>query len=244
MKRILILEDNVDSREYMEKIVRDACQEQDLIFACANVEDAYRYAANSNIDLFIIDIMMKTGAVNDVSGLIFVEHMRERQCYLFTPIIFVTALQDLNRYTIEHLRCHTFIEKPYDNQKVRDIVAEALLFPGKRPVRKYYSFKQDGIIVQIASNEFVYAEVDQHRIVLHKSNGEAEKITYMSLHRLLEEIGDNDIFQCSRNTVVNRAYIDKVDFVNRVISLKDELGSIEIGVTYKNNVRQILEVIE
>lgn len=244
MKRILILEDNADSREYMERIVREVCQERDIIFACENVEDAYRYAANSNIDLFIVDIMLKTGAVNDVTGLTFVEHMRERQCYMFTPIIFVTALQDLNRYTMERLRCHTFIEKPYDYWKVKDVVAEALLFPGKRPDRKYYSFKQDGIIVQISADEFVYAEVDKHRIILHKNNGETDTINYMSLHRLLEEIGNDDIFQCSRHIIINRAYIDNADIVNRVINLKNDLGSVEIGVTYKNEVRQILEVIE
>lgn len=244
MKRILILEDNADSREYMEWIVRKVCQERDIIFACENVQDAYQYAANSNIDLFIIDIMMKTGAVNDVSGLTFVEHMRERQCYMFTPIIFVTALQDLNRYTIDRLRCHTFIEKPYDDRKVMDIIAEALLFPGKRPDRKYYSFKQDGIIVQIASDEFVYAEVDKHRLILHKSNGETDAINYISLHKLLVEIGNDDIFQCSRNMIINRAYIDNADIVNRVINLKNDLGSVEIGVTYKNEVRKILEVIE
>ncbi|MBO5473939.1 MAG: response regulator [Lachnospiraceae bacterium] len=244
MKRILILEDNADSREYMVNLVREVCQERDIIFACENVQDAYRYAANSNIDLFIIDIMMKTGAVNDVSGLTFVEHMRERECYMFTPVIFVTALQDLNRYTIERLHCHTYIEKPYDNRRVKDVIAETLLFPGKRPDRKYYTFKQDGVIVQIACKEFVYAEVMKHHIFLHKSNGEVNMISYMSLHKLLEEIGNDDIFQCSRHMIVNRAYIDKADIVNRVINLKDDLGSVEIGVTYKNDVRQILEVIE
>lgn len=244
MKRILILEDNADSREYMVKIVREVCRERDMIFSCENVEDAYRYAANSNIDLFIIDIMMKIGAVNDVSGLTFIEHMRERECYMFTPVIFVTALQDLNRYTIDRLRCHTFIEKPFDYQDFKDAVAEALLFPGKRPDKKYYSFKRDGIIVQIACSEFVYAEVIKHHIFLHKSNGEVDMISYMSLHRLLEEIGNDDIFQCSRHMIVNRAYIDNADIVNRVINLKSDLGSVEIGVTYKNEVRQILEVIE
>lgn len=244
MKRILILEDNVESREYMEKIVRDVCRERDMIFSCGNVQDAYHYAANSNIDLFIIDIMLKTGAVNDVSGLTFIQHMRERECYMFTPVIFVTALQDLNRYTIDRLRCHTFIEKPFDYQGFRDVVAEALLFPGKRPDKKYFSFKQDGIIVQIASSEFVYAEVIKHHILLHKSNGDVDMITYMSLRKLLEEIGNDEIFQCSRHMIVNRAYIDNADIVNRVINLKNDLGSVEIGVTYRNEVRRILEVIE
>lgn len=243
MKRILILEDNVESKEYMEKIVREVCQPRDIIFACENVQDAYCYAANGNIDLFIIDIMMNTGVANDMSGLTFVEHMRQRQCYMFTPVIFVSALQDLNRYTIDHLRCHSFIEKPFDYDVVRRTVAESLLFPGKRPDRKYYSFKQDGIIVQVASNEFVYAEVSKHRIILHKSNEESVLISHMSLHRLLEIIGNDDVFQCSRYMIVNRAYIDNADIVNRVIRLKNDLGSIEIGVTYKNEVKRILEVM-
>lgn len=244
MKRILILEDNDDAREHMGKIVREVCGERDIILSCSDVQDAYQYAARSYIDLFIVDIMLKTGAVNDVSGLTFVEHMRENLYYMFTPVIFVTALQDLNRYTIDRLRCHTFIEKPFDDQGVKNMVAEALLFPGKRPCRQYFSFKQDGIIVQVASNEFVYAEVIRHHIFLHKSNGDVDTISYMSLHRLLEEIGNDDIFQCSRHMIVNRAYIANADMVNRVIKLKDNLGSVEIGVTYKNEVRQILEVIE
>ncbi|MCD7726606.1 MAG: LytTR family transcriptional regulator DNA-binding domain-containing protein [Clostridiales bacterium] len=244
MKRILILEDNVDSRAYMERLIREVCQERDRIYACENVQEAYLYAANGNIDLFVIDIMTKTGATNDVSGLTFIEHMRERECYLFTPVIFVTALQDLNRYTIDRLRCYMFFEKPFDTQDFKGTVAEALLFPGKKPDRKYYSFKQDGIIIQIACSEFVYAEVIRHHTFLHKSDGEVERISYMSLHRLLEEIGNDDVFQCSRHMIVNRAYINNADMVNRIINLKNDLGSVEIGVTYKNEVRQILGVIE
>lgn len=244
MKRILILEDNADSRVYMEKIVREVCQERDVIFACEKVQDAYQYAANSNINLFIIDIMMKNGKTHDTAGLTFVEHMRERECYMFTPVIFVTGLQDINRYTIDHLRCHSFIEKPFDEQVIRRVVAEALLFPGEKPKRKYYSFKQDGIIIQIACNEFVYAEVVKHCIHLHKNNGKVITISYISLHKLLEEIGNDNVFQCSRHAIVNRAYIDNVDIINRVIHLQNNLGSIEIGVTYKNEVRELLGVIE
>ena len=44
--------------------------------------------------------------------------------------------------------------------------------------------------------------------------------------------------QCSRSVVVNTDYIHNVDITNRVIQLKKQVGTVEIGIMYKKELRE------
>ena len=45
-------------------------------------------------------------------------------------------------------------------------------------------------------------------------------------------LDSDDFIQCIRSAVVNRCYIHNVDITNRVIQLKNRMGTVEIGVMY------------
>lgn len=93
MKKILILEDNISALEYMENIVHQL-DIKNGVYAFRNTKDAYQCAMERKIDLFLTDIILDTKRPGDVSGLEFVENIRRVEQYNFTPVIFVTSLED------------------------------------------------------------------------------------------------------------------------------------------------------
>ena len=64
------------------------------------------------------------------------------------------------------------------------------------------------------------------------------KIPYITLKKLLSDVDGYNVIQCSRNTLVNKEFVQNVDFTNRVIQLKDNHGRVEIGVMFKKDMRE------
>lgn len=236
-KKILILEDNPATLEHLTNIVREV-DNHNAVYFFDNIKDAYQCAMEKTIDLFMIDIILDTSNPGDASGLKFVENIRRVEHYSFTPIIFVTSLEDARSYTYENLHCYSFIEKPFDVDRVKQMVEQCLRFPGKGNSSKTLYFRKDGIILAVEREDIVFAESIEHIMHIHTKQGDVLKIPYITIKKLLEEIDSLDIIQCSRNTVVNKNYILNVDIPNRMIKLKGNLGRVEIGVMFKKHVKE------
>ncbi len=236
MKKVLILEDNSVMLRHLSNIVRELDKGND-VFAFDNVKDAYQCVFERAIDLFIVDIILDTSNPADSSGLQFVENIRQVERYSFTPVIFVTSLEDVKSYTYENLHCYSFIEKPFDVSRVKQTIAQCLKFPGGGQGKKTLFFQKDGIILAVDRDDFVYAESINHVMYIHTKQKDVLEIPYVTVKKLMEEIDSPDIVQCSRNTIVNKRYCYYIDLSNRIIELKDKMGRLEIGVTFKNNVK-------
>ena len=59
-------------------------------------------------------------------------------------------------------------------------------------------------------------------------------LPYVPLSRFAKDLDPRYFLQCSRSTIVNRRYISSVDTVNNYISLKRELGRLDIGRVMKS----------
>lgn len=236
MKKILILEDNLAAREHLLGIVRDVDEEKE-VYSFGDIKDAYRCAMEKTVDLFLIDIILDTSRPGDVSGLQFAENIREVASYRFTPIIFITSLEDSKLYTYEKLHCYSFIEKPFDEERVKQAVEQCLKFPAGDKGNKTLFFRKEGIILAAEREDITYAESREHSMHIHTRQEDVLKIPYLTLKKFLEEVDSSDFIQCSRNTVVNRAYVQTVDIPNRMIRLKDGHGMVEIGVMFKKQMK-------
>ncbi|MBO5097007.1 MAG: hypothetical protein J6B96_01680 [Agathobacter sp.] len=75
MKKILVLEDNPVTLEYITSLIQEIAV-KNTIFACSDMKMAYQYALEKDIDLFIIDIILDTSRPGDSSGLKFVDGIR------------------------------------------------------------------------------------------------------------------------------------------------------------------------
>ena len=240
MKKILVLEDNVVTLKYIMSLVQDL-DNKNVIFACSDVRDAYKYALEKEIDLFIIDIILDTSRLGDSSGLKFVDGIRDIDRYAFTPVIFVTSLEDARLHTYEKLHCYSFVEKPFDPNKLKELIIQCLNFPSIEQKRKTMYFRKDGIILAADRDEIVYVECINHILNIHMKQGDLLSVPYVTLKKFLSDIDSDDFIQCSRSAVVNKRYIHNVDITNRVIQLKKQIGTVEIGIMYKKGLKDILK---
>lgn len=236
----MILEDNVLTNRYLQEIVQEL-DDKIRIFSFTDIKDAYQCVLDKRIDLFIIDIILVASVPGDSSGLKFVDGIRKISNYSFTPVIFVTSLEDAKLYTYEKLHCYSFVEKPFDSEKLKVLVQECLNFPSIVEKRKTLYFRKDGIILAVDREDIVYAESINHIMNIHTIQGDVLKIPYITLKKLMEEMDDANIIQCSRSTLVSKTYIDNVDIPNQVIRLKDGFGNVEIGIVYKKKLKEILK---
>lgn len=237
LKKILILEDNLAALEHLAGIVREL-DTRNALYTFTNIKDAYQCAMERTIDLFLVDIILDTSHPGDASGLKFVENIRRIEHYSFTPIIFITSLEDARSYTYENLHCYSFIEKPFDVNRVKLSVEQCLRFPGNAPNTKTLYFRRDGIILAVERDEIVYAESIDHIMHIHTKQGDVLKIPYITIKKLLEETDSLDMIQCSRNTIINKNFVQNVDIPNRIIQLKGDFGRVEIGIMFKKSVKE------
>ena len=122
MKRVLIVEDNKKHMEALQTLLSDI--EDIQIIKAYNMTEACYMLSLYDFSLFIVDIVLDTEKANDVSGINLVKHIRDIERYEFTPVIFITSLEDPQLYTYRDLHCYQYIEKPFDKEKTQKIILE------------------------------------------------------------------------------------------------------------------------
>ena len=105
-------------------------------------------------------------------------------------------------------------------------------------MRKTLYFRKDGIVLALDQEEIIYAEVCKHKLLIHTTHKDMITLSGMTLTKFLEDAEGMDFIRCSRHTVVNKRYVRNVDVTNGMIGLKNDYGSIEIGITYKKIMRE------
>lgn len=231
MKTVLIVEDNVRSMEMLVKIIENLRTGVEIKTASSQ-EEAAILAMKFNIDLFMLDIILNASNPGDVSGMKFAEYIRTLQKYKYTPIIFITALEDPELHAYSDLHCYYYVEKPYDVEKVSSVISEALEFPAVHNEPQNIFFRKDGILYKKEISEILYIENSRAGQTVYCSNGNL-KLPYKPNYKILEELASDKFIQCSRYHIINYDYIDKIDTVNRYILLKGVKTPIEIGNSFK-----------
>lgn len=239
MNTILVLEDNDNNREMLVKILLDMDIKMD-VKETSNPKDAMTLAMNNNIDLFLIDIILDSSRTGDVSGLKFAENIRMVQKYKYTPIVFVTALEDPILYAYRDIHCYHYIEKPYDSVSVTKVVLEALEVPKKKEEPHDVFFRREGILYKKNITDIVYIENSRSGQVIHCTNGDL-KMPYKPNKQLMNELHSSKFLRCNRYNIINTDYIEEVDTVNRYIKMKNVDGLLEIGIAFKKRFLEELE---
>lgn len=238
-KNVLIFEDKETVRLLVKKLVHEVDPTAN-VFLTEEISQAYALLMNKRIDLFLVDIILDTSNSSDVSGLKYVAQLRKIEQYAFTPVIIISTLEDQELHSYRNLHCYGYVEKPFDPDEVKKLLSDALKYQHNRTDGEMLFFRSDGIYHAVEKDKVVYAESINHVLHIHTAEKDVMKIPYVTLKKLMEEMDSEDVFQCSRNTVVNKRYICNVDITNRFIQFKNGLGQVEIGLTYKKEVKGIL----
>ncbi len=86
----------------------------------------------------------------------------------------------------------------------------------------------------------IYIENSRRKIKIFCVNDELE-IPYKTSEDILREL-DSDLFvQCSRYCIINKRYIEQIDYANRFIKLKHIDKPVEIGVIMQKAFKKRLE---
>ena len=235
-KNVLILEDNRDASEMLQKILKELDQEVE-IYTAFSLKEAYMQAMQTTMDVFLLDIMLDTKEKGDVSGMMFAEKIRGVNKYAFTPIIFTTCLEDPKLHAFTHIHSFAYLEKPYCQKEIKKILSQALHFTTERYQDKNLYFRREGILFSIKSGDVVSIESSHHKLYIQTKKEKLE-MPYRTCKQLIQDMDCDDFIQCSRSIIINKRYIDSIDIVNRFITLQKSYGQIEIGITY---VKKIME---
>lgn len=236
MKTILILEDNKKILDTLVTAVREISEDVS-VYPVQTLEMAYAIAFSKSIDLFLLDIILTTKYPGDISGFDFAQQVRKHEAYMFTPIIFITSLEDRKFYAYSEIHSYAYLEKPFSMLQLKELIKETLKFPGPKTCDKELYMRKDGILYQIKLKKVIYIECENHKLLIHMIDKFLE-IPYYTIKKFLNEANAPYLFQCSRNTVVNRAYIDYVDIVNRYIRVKDLDILLDIGPGFVKKILQ------
>ena len=231
MKTILIVEDNAKSREMLIKIIKDIRDDVDIKEA-SSIEEASSLVMKNNIDLFMLDIILSSTNPSDVSGMQFAEHIRTIPKYKYSPIIFITALEDPALHAYSEIHCYYYVEKPYDAKKVAQVISDALEMPKADENPHNIFFRREGILYKKEVSDIIYIENTRAGQTVYCVNGNL-KLPYKPIKKIMEELGSNKFKQCSRFHIVNEEHIDEIDTVNRYVKLRGVNELVELGNTYK-----------
>ncbi len=237
MKNILILEDNKNHLEALAQILEGI--EDVKIFQVSSVKEAYEMLLYHDFKVFLIDIILDTKKLGDVSGIDFVKQLRDNRRYKFTPVIFITALEDPYLSAFKELHCYAYIEKPFQEDYVIKTVKEALEFPVAEDTDNTVFFRKEGVLYSVKTSDITHIIVSRAGVNVHTIKG-CLRLPYKPIPDLLSSLNSTDFIQCSRSAIVNKTYIDNVDLPNRYVKLKGEGECIEIGSIMKKYFRMEL----
>jgi len=237
-KNVLVLEDNVHARLMLQKILRRIDINLN-VYCFSSADEALTKALEITFDVFLVDIILNTSIAGDVSGFIFAEKIRLIKKYGFTPIIFITSLQDLHNSSYRLIHAYEYIEKPFDQEAVARTIKTALQYTTPREHTKYISFRKDGIMYSFNVAQIVYTEVGRHVMTVYGRDKKLE-VPYMTCDKFLKQADSGMFLKISRNTIVNREYIEYTDGRNRLIKLQGYDEPVLIGITYVKKVMEEL----
>ena len=241
MIRILILEDQEISRKALkEMILSIGGPGQIVVDEAASFSMAKKLIESDvNYSAFFLDINLDESKPDDMSGMDIAAFVRGYIKYELTPIIMVTSIASLEMEAYRRLHCYQYLIKPYMRVDVENVVKKLLALQNVKE-EKSIVVKKDGINYRIKCNAIVFVKAVPRGVCLYLKK-EVMKIPYLTIVKLLEQLDKDEFIQCHRMFVVNKKYIENVDFVNRMIKMEYYDEDIEIGGTYKNHLKEMLD---
>ena len=182
---VLILEDNRQILNVLEELVMSVAEDE-KVYATDNVGEAYKIAMETSIDVFLLDIILYTDKKGDTSGMQYAQSMRKLERYRFTPIIFITSLEDPEMYALRDLHAFGYIEKPFAPSQVKNLLRDALHFKTQKETDAMMFFRKDGILYPVKCNRVIYMELIKRKICIHMKNGDVLSIPYKSFREIME----------------------------------------------------------
>lgn len=239
-KCILILEDEPASLQFLLRIAGESCPLWCDVYGYDNLESAFRCMEQHEILLFIVDIRL-TEDEHDRSGYEFVEKLRKSSKYRFTPVIFVTGLEEPRADAYKELHCMGYLQKPFDMEQISRMITMCLEFP-KQDKPKKICIRQEGVYLFVEQEQIVYLRTSRKQLQILFRNGELQTYDYVPLRDILAQITSEKMILCGKGIAVNRKWIDHVRVRERELYLKGIEKPVPVGIHYMSHLTHSLTV--
>ena len=85
MKKVLVVEDKMEAREVLVRLLKEI-DEGTAVYTAENEDEAYCIAMKKTIDVFLIDIILHPEQTGDQSGAVFAQHIRRWRSIFLLPL--------------------------------------------------------------------------------------------------------------------------------------------------------------
>lgn len=238
MVRIFVLEDDKQSRVALKEMLCYIAEDIKVDTAASLSEARLLLQGGHPYELFLLDVNLEKEDPTDASGLLFAKDIRGIAQYEFTPLVMITSVATLEVEAYRRVHCYQYILKPYDEKELQDVVGKVLSHV-RATEKPFIIVKKNGINYKILCQEIVFCRAIPRGVCLCLRQEQMD-IFYLSVRQLLEKLPKCDFFQCHRMFVVNKNYVKFYDLVNQMIEVEGYQEKIDIGVTYKAEIRRLL----
>ena len=220
--KIAICDDEKSIRDHIEKCVRET--EPDAV--TEQYPDASSVVtASFDADILFLDIQMP--GMDGMKAARILRTMGSK-----TIIVFVTAVEE---YVFEafDVGAVQYIVKPFDRNKLIGTIKKAVDLANEKKrietalsdknesdVGRTFLIKSGGLNMKVTLADISYAEVLEHRIILHMND--KERIEYYGKMSDLEKIAGDDFFRVHRAFLINLSYVKSYD-AKTVIIMGDSI---------------------
>ncbi len=203
------------------------------ILSFSKAGEGLQYAKQEAVDLFILDIQLL-----DYKGTSLAKQIRAIPEYIYTPIIFATALAGEELLAYREIKCYSFLIKPFSKEEFKRTFCDALgLSKQIKNTSKTIRIEQKRFVFDYEINNIIYIESFGKQVVIHTKDNSidgGDTISGYSLLKILELIDNPAIVQCHKSFIVNSTYISYIDKQQRLIHLKGSAVPIPIGNKYQS----------
>ena len=230
-RTLLILEQESKRRERIRQIV-DETLDYVTIHIAETVAEAYQILTEYTIDIFVVNAVLEKESVTDTRGLKFIERLREIPKYVLTPVILISPLADPALFAFQELNCLGYLNKSFQAAEMKRLLQKASFYETKRNDERLIFLRKNKVLYPVRVKDIVFINRERNAMYVHLEDGRILDIPYATLSGIMQEADSNNLLICSRNSIVNKRYVYALDSSNRCIVLRDNLGMLEMGITY------------
>ncbi len=210
--KIAICDDEKTIRDYIEKCV---CEVNPDIFVEQYADARDMVSASFDADILFLDIQMPN--MDGMKAARILRTMGNK-----TILVFVTAVEEYVFQAFD-VGAVQYIVKPFDRGKLVETIKKAVDLAKERKSvetalsdaketeeeRRSFMIKSGGVNTRIIIVEIAYAEVLEHRIILHMKDKQC--IEYYGKMTDLEQVVGSDFYRVHRAYLINLSYVKSYD---------------------------------
>lgn len=225
MAGVLVFSKDTESyrglKEYLQSdlaLVSDAGEAKDIL-------------QQQNIKAALIDLEEQ-----EKDGFELAAYLRGIHRYYLLPVIFLAADRSYEQMAFHEIHCFDYVTKPVRMEQMMEILnlISGRLDPSCIPKGLVLRVK-DGIY-RVDMSDLVYVEILNRNLMVH-TIFDVLVFPYRRLGECIDQ-GRGELIQCHRAIAVNRTYVERLDYTNRLVILKEEMGTVVMGRKYMHNLRE------